>query len=559
MTSSVPLKTRREPGDTGWARGILRICRWGSWLTLAAIGVVLFHGGGRWQLAGLSIRLDSLTNPLLLLAGLQGIQGWVRAALKGQDLRVRWLEGFRAAGWAALGLLILTVPVDRSAEHRNVTPWRMAALAIAVTAYAGSGVLGWRKEFDDGKAPEGSSTGGVLRGMSRAAENRGRSRLFPRVDAPGLLFVLCAGWALVAAVAGPYRDESVEAWKSGWLAALGMFWTVRLALSQDGMPRRIGNALVAALGLAVVLAAFQLLFGDGQFDLAAGTTNSLRERLATARVQGMSLHPNFLADLVAGLLMFALAMGAFARVRPAALSLYALSALAVGVLVLTRSRGGLIAATIAGVVLAGASRRKWAVPLLLVAGMGLLALVGTHRERFLGLARIVTKGDASPELVGWRPLLWSASLKLIGQRPWLGWGVGQESFEKTFWSQFPETDSQIEAFHAHSLYLEMAVETGLVGLGLFLLLVAAAGRQAWRRRRFGGTAGRPLALGATAALLAFLLHGLVDVPLVRGIWLLFGISVGILAGRTDTLDDGVRVRSLKKDESTGVLNRTIHD
>jgi putative inorganic carbon (HCO3(-)) transporter len=540
-------------------RGILRVCRWGSWLTLAAIGVVLFNGGGRWRLAGLSIRLDNPINPLLLLAGLQGIQGWIRAAARGRNLRRRWTAGFRGAGWAALGLLIVTLPVDRSAGHRNATPWRMAALAIAVSAYAGSGFLRWRDEFDPDSAPEKAPQAGGSPGRRLAAENWDRIRLFARVDAPGLLFILCTGWALVAAVAGPYRDESVGAWSSGWLAALGMFWTVRLALNQEGMPRRIGNALVAALGLAVALATFQLLFGNGRFDLATGAASSLQERLATARVQGMSLHPNFLAALVAGLLMFVLAMGAFARVRPAALSLYALSALAVGVLVLTRSRGGLIAATMAGAGLAAASRHKWAVPLLLVGGMGFLALVGTHRERFLGLARIVTQGDAPPELVGWRPLLWSASVKLIGQRPWLGWGVGQESFEKTFWSQFPETDSQIEAFHAHNLYLEIAVEMGLVGLGLFLLLVTAAARQAWRQRRLVGKTGRPLALGAAAALLAFLLHGLVDVPLVRGIWLLFGISVGILAGRTDTLDDGVRVRSLKKDESTAVPNHTIHD
>ena len=75
--------------------------------------------------------------------------------------------------------------------------------------------------------------------------------------------------------------------------------------------------------------------------------------------------------------------------------------------------------------------------------------------------------------------MWLAVLDLIKQRPFLGWG---------YMATWVPTDPQTAAIHqelgwaaprAHSAYLDVTLELGLVGLGLLLTIIAVA----WQRAR----------------------------------------------------------------------------
>ncbi|MEK7270168.1 MAG: hypothetical protein AAB215_04405 [Planctomycetota bacterium] len=75
--------------------------------------------------------------------------------------------------------------------------------------------------------------------------------------------------------------------------------------------------------------------------------------------------------------------------------------------------------------------------------------------------------------------------------------------------------------HLHNLPLQLAVETGLPGL-LTWLAIPAYFLLRWRR-----TGGDGPALVPEAALIAFLVLSLADVPLFRGINILLGIAIGM--------------------------------
>ena len=69
-----------------------------------------------------------------------------------------------------------------------------------------------------------------------------------------------------------------------------------------------------------------------------------------------------------------------------------------------------------------------------------------------------------------RFIIWDSALKMIKEKPLLGWGIGTFKFHfldyRKLIKDFPE-----EAENVHNEYLQVWVETGLLGLVMFILLV----------------------------------------------------------------------------------------
>ena len=91
-------------------------------------------------------------------------------------------------------------------------------------------------------------------------------------------------------------------------------------------------------------------------------------------------------------------------------------------------------------------------------------------------------------------------------------------------------------FHMHNLYLQILVESGIVGLSglvyMFLVNLIAAAKNILRLRG-SVTAVSMLAAGCLAGACGFMVHSFVDILLTHSIGLLFGILLGvaIAAGR----------------------------
>ncbi len=261
--------------------------------------------------------------------------------------------------------------------------------------------------------------------------------------------------------------------------------------------------------LTAIFTSGVLVTGIGMLRLYLGRDGGIYAMLLT----GPFDYPNAMAGflLLAGGAALAMAWeNCSPLLRGAAMGAGALTA--VGVL-LTQSRGALLAGAVGLTALAVIQRRGWQPrrPLWLPLGaIGLLAVlvvllspVGTVLpRRFLGGNGLAD----SSFLWRWQILRWTWAM--VRDHPW--WGVGPGAFPValTQYQRLPYVSGE----NPHNLYLELAAEYGLpagmlavLGLCGFLGRMGAAIRHATRDDL---VRGRLAALMAT--LVAFLAHSLVD-------------------------------------------------
>jgi O-antigen ligase len=126
----------------------------------------------------------------------------------------------------------------------------------------------------------------------------------------------------------------------------------------------------------------------------------------------------------------------------------------------------------------------------------------------------------------YRVSIWQYGLDQVQDAPITGQGLGALPF---LYTKRPEGYGVDEVFHAHNLVLQVAGDTGLVGLFLLLAAIVIFGRgfrSAWRNTEPG-----KLERGALAAyggiFVGLLAHGLVDIP-VRS--MANGLALAILLG-----------------------------
>jgi O-antigen ligase len=168
-----------------------------------------------------------------------------------------------------------------------------------------------------------------------------------------------------------------------------------------------------------------------------------------------------------------------------------LLATVVGILaaiIVCRSRSGwgsLMVLTLLGVIVAFRHRRlrSWHVALLLLVGGSVIAGFISLRQRqqqSRSIEEVATFSSITSRIYSY-----STAVRLIARRPIQGWGYGR--FKIEYWPMVVEFQSTHEdaplydaylreasgrtPLHIHNDYLEIAVETGLIGLALFLALM----------------------------------------------------------------------------------------
>jgi O-antigen ligase len=267
-----------------------------------------------------------------------------------------------------------------------------------------------------------------------------------------------------------------------------------------------------------------------------------------ARIAGPLGDPNYFAQILLVLVPLGLlpgwAGGGWRRRLPFAVAVVLATAT-----VFTYSRGGALALALAAglaVLVRGVTRRMVAVA---AAGLllALLFLPGAVARRLETLREIVPGGQREvldpDSSIAKRRLVTRVAWDMFLDHPVLGVGAGNYAtrfgpYAARTGFAAREYDDPAEPQYPHNLYLEIAAETGLVGLLLFAaVMVAAFGAlaRAWHRFRDAGEAGladlaAALALGLAGYLASSLfLHG----HFLRYLWLLLGLAAAcdLLAGR----------------------------
>lgn len=296
-----------------------------------------------------------------------------------------------------------------------------------------------------------------------------------------------AGAAAVGTVIAPDVWPAVVEW-----TRIASVCVMLLVVERVARRRAFGGQVVlAAMAAAVIpltVAGWQIWSGAGLFD-AGGF----------GRIRGTFAHSNPLAAFLALLVVMSLAL--VVQLRSSLLRVAASVALAVSSLGLfaTYTRAAWVAALLGVLVVAGSLGRRGLAAAFAVLAVVVVTVPGVSM-RFSDLTEEPTpRGEPSNSLT-WRAEYWSSSLHLAADSPVTGIGLKQVAAQS------------LEGKQPHNDFLRAYVELGLLGLAAFLWFIwqlVATGVRAMRATRAGPAEDRALALGYTAAAVAYVVMCLV--------------------------------------------------
>jgi hypothetical protein len=181
-------------------------------------------------------------------------------------------------------------------------------------------------------------------------------------------------------------------------------------------------------------------------------------------------------------------------------------------LILTFSRNSWIACTAA--LLSGGVREKKLrilVSLVAVVSLTVLAFSGELRDRVWSL----TDAIEDPRVV-WRIEVMTMAISLGMDSPFLGNGYGRDHLRAALKQKYPEFIKREFVGHSHSLYTELICGVGVVGLAIFVWLLATSCIYLLQQMATQAAISNPekyTYIGLLGSLIAFIMGGLADVPL----------------------------------------------
>jgi putative inorganic carbon (hco3(-)) transporter len=166
-------------------------------------------------------------------------------------------------------------------------------------------------------------------------------------------------------------------------------------------------------------------------------------------------------------------------------------------------------------------RRLFLVPAVLVAGVAAVFIPGIRSR----LAHEFDPSDPNNTFLS-RTHLWQATLQMLRDHPIFGSGLfgfarGIQPYRGGVYEE--------NLIYPHNIVLNMWTETGLLGLAGFLWLLLQTFRVSWTGWRSGPAAWRAIQLGIVLAMVAVIVHGLVDVPYFKNdlaleFWTFLGLA-----------------------------------
>ena len=139
--------------------------------------------------------------------------------------------------------------------------------------------------------------------------------------------------------------------------------------------------------------------------------------------------------------------------------------------------------------------------------------------------RGVPINDANYALIE-RQAHWQAALNMLTDHPWTG--VGFSNYQPVY-EQYRLLNWPMPLGHAHNIYLNVAAETGIVGLGLYLVLWISVFALTFRAIRRAQGFDRAVAVGLMGAWVYLGTHMLVDNLYVNNTHLMIGALFGVLS------------------------------
>jgi O-antigen ligase len=168
--------------------------------------------------------------------------------------------------------------------------------------------------------------------------------------------------------------------------------------------------------------------------------------------------------------------------------------------------------------------KRFAIAAVVVVAVAFAASVMERNERFFGAgAPMVTSLERDQ-----RPRIWRTAVEAASEAPWLGYGFGREIVAPRFIPLTPQVPNHPELRHAHNVFLDVVLETGLAGLAIFasmMLMLVREYRGYLRRPDLA-----PLGILGLTLVAGFLVKNLTDDFMHRHNALVFWALNGMLLG-----------------------------
>jgi putative inorganic carbon (HCO3(-)) transporter len=323
-----------------------------------------------------------------------------------------------------------------------------------------------------------------------------------------------------------------------WRILLGVAVFYGLAIGIRG--RRGLRLLTLALAIGTIGGMLLTLFGTNwgavRFLALPGIYGRLPALLRDP-TDGGAFHPRVMGMALAAVFPLCLAVAIAGRDRPVRALMGLAALLTALVLPLTQSVQAVIGIS-AALFLLLVWRTRWALLILpiaaAVAGWG--ALRFDYRQLAL---RFLSIKDPAGIGVALRLDMWSRALAMLRDTPFTG--IGLDSFPTIQWHFYPGYLLGPEP-HAHNLFLQIALDLGLPGLGAFIWLLAAAAVLAVQTyRRSADHDVRALIAGLSAGGVAYLGCGVIDTPWVSKPGIVLWVLLGSLAAVRRVVNENATV------------------
>jgi putative inorganic carbon (hco3(-)) transporter len=315
--------------------------------------------------------------------------------------------------------------------------------------------------------------------------------------------------------------------------------------------RRVVWAIVAGgafLGLVTLVQDVTHTYGRTYFGFGQISADYFYGLVTTARPEGPIGDPNYYAQVLLLGVAFGLVLAFGAPTRRARLTAFCATALSAAGVVLTYSRGAVVAFGVLVVLMVALRNVRLGHAALVAAILAVvIAAVPSYRARVTSLSSVgganaqVGAADAPDRSVLQRGTEMRAALLVVEHHPVLGVGPGQ--FPLHYQRYASEAGGEVhDAVEygpnkgatpervTHDIFLGVAANLGLVGLAAFVAIIVTAGRGVWRARSSLGDGNelRLYATGCVLALAAYLTAGLfLELAYERYFWLLLALAAAV--------------------------------
>jgi O-antigen ligase len=362
---------------------------------------------------------------------------------------------------------------------------------------------------------------------------------WPRLALPALLFVGAGAFSLLHAQSLPLAAKEL----AKWIEFLAVLLIVTNVASRS---KRQSHVLVACLLLAGVaqaaLGAYQFLTRSGPEFFAFG--RFLRAYGTFEQPNPFGGYMGLIAPLALALLLSSRSRGFPAWLK--GLALVGLAGAGAGI-AMSGSRGAWLGAAAAlGIVTLAYGRQG---QLLLMVGILVIGTAGVLGgtslipdqvlDRITGFVPLLGNMGAGATVTSIevtdanyanleRLAFWQAAADMWADRLWLGVGIGNYQAAYAMYS-LPKW--RVGLGHAHNYYLNIAAETGLLGLSAYLALWATVTWWLVKTARAAQPAyTKALALGALGVVIHASVHNLVDNLWVHHLYIHSAIILGLAEG-----------------------------